>query len=362
MKKLTISLLSVLLVKTLVFAGPISGTGGGEDKGPEFMAIAKTLPTVIEIKGVSLFPEIDLVELRKFLGVDISQADDKERKPSFTTNTEPDLSYSNEGKIFRFNSTKKTITIDPNKFEKLKKENPKLLVPLVFHEISGLLGLEENNDYHISSRLIGNNEYLALINLQVSKDQIISSDFNNPGVIFWRQSPGNNLTFFYCGNKNDIETCKILGRRSYNKNDLLSMIQEFETKSKNRREYLSHKKKVLKNKIEDNSTWGSAIEGATLGGIGGATMTLGSGPGIAGGVILGAFIGAIYSSSVNNKKLRKNEMDQIQFAEEMISGPYEVINHFNSGKSADNLEKLAHDLNQLLGYLDFEPTSISTKN
>lgn len=369
MKKLTVSLLSVLLVKTLSFAGPISGTGGGEDKGPEFMAIAKTLPAAIELKGASLFPEIDLVKLRKFLGVDISQADDKERAPSFTTNTERDLSYKNEGKIFLFNRTKKTVTIDPDKFEKLKVENPKLLVPLVFHEVLGLLELEENNDYHISSRLIGNSEYLALINLQSSMDQIISSDFTNPGVIFWRQSPGNNLTFFYCNDKNEIDTCRLLGKRSYSREELVSLMKEFENKAKNRRAFHAHKRNALKNKIEnDNTALEWAIDGAVIGALSGASAMGGFTPGIAIGGIGGALIGAMMGSYENTRsgpnaqKLRKNETDQIQLNEEMNSGPYAVIKHFNSGKSAKNLEKLAHELNQLLSYLDLEPTSISTKN
>jgi hypothetical protein len=257
MCKLGIYLLSVMvLISQVVMAKPIIGnsrnlkiikndlgpgsTGGGESPGQQFMAIAKKLPAFIETRGSNLYPEVNLNQMRLLLGIDESGQMIAGKKPGFTVETEAGLKYNGVPKVCVFDSEKKIVKLDPKKWDELNsklKFNKNIQISLVLHEILGLMGIEKNDDYSISSRSLGS-EYLSLLFIQATPNRIISSDLNNRSVIYWRESKMQNiemLTYFFCKDPTVVESCILIGQRSYSKIEIAAFIRQAFLKYENLR-------------------------------------------------------------------------------------------------------------------------------
>jgi ABC-type molybdate transport system substrate-binding protein len=191
--------------------GPGS-TGGGEPVSQEVRAIVSSLPGILRSQGLQYFPEVDINELEK-----------KTQGGVLVELVPPDQQILVDGspKASKFDRDRNLIQVDPIIWATLR------LMPdaevrkraIVFHEVLGLMGLEKNNDYTISNRLVSA-EFLSALGIKGTSDQILPMDAGDKQVIFWRVSNEGRISFFYCQDRTMVSSCIGLGARSYTNQDL----------------------------------------------------------------------------------------------------------------------------------------------
>lgn len=193
----------------LAYAAGPGVTGGGEPISQEFMSLAKSLPAVIMSKGQQLFPEVPMEDLAQFVN------------DGFQVELKNYLFEEGAPKAARFYKDLRKVQVDPSMWNQLTTQvhGDSAKRALVFHEVLGLMGLEVNNDYTISNRLLGL-ETLSLFNIGASKNQIFPKDIKSNSVIFWKDSKNKQRSFYFCQDRNVAQTCKLLGNRSFSIEEL----------------------------------------------------------------------------------------------------------------------------------------------
>lgn len=215
MKAIKILLANILFVQfTLAHQGFAAttgpgSTGGGDPVSQEMRAIITSLPSVLRSKGLQYFPEIQMEAF--------------ERTVSGTINIElkDDITVNGAPKAAQFDQARNLIQVSPTAWGKITvSENPLAVKrAIAFHEVLGLMGIEKNDQYNISNRLIGL-EYLSMIGIKGTQNQLVPQDYRDPQVIYWRTNPDKTVTFFHCPNRNVVSSCRMLGTRSYTKQEL----------------------------------------------------------------------------------------------------------------------------------------------
>ncbi len=128
----------------------VKEAGGGDAASQEFSAALHRLPETLQAYGLSLFPEVNLEKIKDLVndpGLRIEKANggiviQGARKDALNI------------------SSLKLIQVDNDAITSILSQSDadERLSALAFHEILGLMGLEGNDDYHISNRLLSNSK------------------------------------------------------------------------------------------------------------------------------------------------------------------------------------------------------------
>lgn len=269
------------VMSQVVFAVPATEMDNISDEQiiSEVSALAKTLPSEIEKKGKETFPEIDLEKLSVFVGVK-NEINGSDIHP-YTIVIDSSSDVNNSNILMTANKERNEVVVSSNMFKVLakddsnKKESKSILKPILFHNILVLMGVEEQGNFHISSRILDNSEYFAYFHLNFSKDRMFSTNPKNSGVVYWTTntkkisidaSTSNGIsqvvtinqckavkefTFHYCENKDDLNSCQQLGDRSYNEVEIKELVLEFQNRSILQTDFVASKKNKLEGKIKN---------------------------------------------------------------------------------------------------------------
>lgn len=207
-------------------------TGGGDFASQEVRAIVTQLPNILRSKGLQYFPEVNIDDIEELSRAEV------------LVEINNDIRVNDAPKNLKFDRNRISIQVDANLWMNLK-DSPDVELKkqaIVFHEVLGLLGLEKNNDYTISNRLLGIG-YLSALNIASATNQIFPKDFQDQQIIYWKENQNGRITFFYCQNRMQISTCKLLGLRSYTKAE----INEYLVKTKAEFDKSANKATFVKN-------------------------------------------------------------------------------------------------------------------
>jgi hypothetical protein len=221
---LTIGLTTLSSYAAQRTANGSSSGGGGDDISQDFMSTVRNLPQVIASHGAAEFPEINLSRLQS-IAYDGNYRVELRSKLSVNGAPKAALSYPDQ----------KLTQIDPTvwtSFEMLDdgvyRKNA-----LALHEVLVVMRVEQNNDYHISNRLLsaGNSSVSAIKPIE-SIGQITSTDLKSRAVINVVNYSDKTSTFYYCENRQDARTCSVLGRsdRFYTIQEIASLRVKFDEK------------------------------------------------------------------------------------------------------------------------------------
>ncbi|NUM56981.1 MAG: hypothetical protein HUU56_00040 [Bdellovibrionaceae bacterium] len=203
----------VLILNSIQFAhaGP-GNTGGGDSASQELFSLIKAAPAIVAAKGSNLFPNLNLEELADFVNNTPIQVE-----------LDTDIKFYGKKKMsrcFAENGVYK-VTLDPDMWSEMGKRSDSTIAKRAhaFHELLCLMGKEKNNDYSISSKLFGI-ESLTFVGIKAGKNQILPGNLFSKEVIFWTESDSNHKTFFYCSDRDNVSSCRIIGNKSYSKKEL----------------------------------------------------------------------------------------------------------------------------------------------
>ena len=197
-----------------VRAGGGDSSGGGDPVSQEALARISQLPALVTKLGQKNFPEVDLRALQTMInsGIRIQlrtniSIDGATKSSQFT---KPDL-----------------IELDPVKWREFEMDPTNLRQQfLLAHEVFGLMDIESNNDYHVSSRILA----LGLLNSQgflPGINQITSIDLDDPQSIYWVIDSSNRIQYYYCKDRFDLTTCKLLDPRSFTLEQVREAVQPY---------------------------------------------------------------------------------------------------------------------------------------
>lgn len=201
----------------------VGNTGGGEPRSQELYNLIHSTPLTISAKGPQMFPEIDITELKEFLQNNPIQV---ELDSNITFAGKPKMSRcSSENGIYK-------VTLDPDMWDEVgRKVNGEMIKRAhAFHELLCLRGVEKNNEYTISNRLLGL-ETISLNGLSIAKDQIVSSDVNSPKVIFWSNGKNGQKAFYYCENRMNPMSCRTIGNKAVSIETLKTLAKDLKQKA-----------------------------------------------------------------------------------------------------------------------------------
>jgi hypothetical protein len=190
-------------------------TGGGETASQDVRSLISQLPTIIANAGLQYFPEINMNDLenkvKSFIRV--------EGRDSLSVNGAP--------KTLQFFITEGLVLVDYNKWSELGNmpDGEARKQAIVLHEVLGLMGLEQNNDYSISNRLLGL-QYLAVAGNAGRTNQIVPTDHRNQQIIFWRTLQDGKIAIYHCADRRVLSSCNMMGSRGYSAFELKAASEE----------------------------------------------------------------------------------------------------------------------------------------
>jgi hypothetical protein len=195
-------LILVTAVSLPVFARQKGGIdGGGDGASQDLRAVLQTLPETLKAKGLAYFPEVSLAKLM----VEI-------QNPKLHIEEESPILVDGVSKDARNFPDLKLIRVDPVFWWSY---SPLRRAALAFHEILGIMRLEGNDEYHISSRLLLSFPPPGLDHPATSVGRYVAADFNSTETILVSTQDDGRKVFSYCANRNDSTSCRMLGARAY---------------------------------------------------------------------------------------------------------------------------------------------------